>query len=211
MRGVSRIFSALVIAFALIGCKATVEGEAKKWDEKVVQMQGYAAEHPNFKAAIDEHMAAATALFEEAKAKGQGEAAAEAMSAANARVDELLDLFQRIDSKKREIERLEKDRDLMSLSARVVTPAIRAADEAVDAADDALRDAAPADAAAAKVALKGAVERLDRGARELRRLRDRAKRDRRKEEKALKSGASSKSSKSSTPKTTRTETVKGLH
>lgn len=210
MRGVSRLVGALVIALALVGCKATVEGEAKKWDEKVAQMQGYAVEHPNFKAAIEDHMAAATTLFEDAKARGQGEEAAEAMAAANARVDELLDLFQRIDTKRREIRRLEKDRDLMSLSARVVTPAIRAADEAVDAADDALRDATPADAAAAKEALKGVVDRLDDGARELRRLRDRAKRDRRKEEKALKSGAGS-SSQSSSARTTRTETVKGLH
>ncbi|MEZ4384860.1 MAG: hypothetical protein R3A79_26250 [Nannocystaceae bacterium] len=198
--------SAVVIVFALVGCKATVEGEAKRWDAKVAQMQGYAAARPNFKAAIDAHMAAATASYDAAKAKGQGEAAAEGMAAANAEVDELLGLFDRVEDRTREIGRLERDHDLLSLSARVVTPAIKAADEAVEVAEEILREAAPADAAAAKVSLSAALDRLDRGARELRRLRDRAKRDRRKLEKALKVEG-----RGANEPVTRTETVKGLH
>ncbi len=206
-RSLSCLVSALLLAGSLFACRATVEGESKKWETKVVALRGYAESHPNFAPAIDEHMARATALFEAAKAKGAGEEAAEGMAEANREMDELLGLFERVDARIKEIHRLEKDRDLLSRRAREVTPAVKRADQAILDAEGALQAATPADAAAAKVALEGALGGLDRAAGDLRRLRDGAKRERRRAEKSRK-----KSSRvDSTPAPTKVNTVKGLH
>lgn len=197
----------LILAGSLASCQATVEGESKKWETKVVALQGYAVSHPNFAPAIEQHTAEATALFEDAKAKGQGEEAADAMAEANRRLDDLLGLFERVDARIKEIHRLETNHDLLSLRAREVTPAVKRAAAAISDAEAVLKSAAPSDVASAKKALENALSGLDRAAGDLRRLRDRAKRDRRRVEKSR-----DKSSRvDSTPSSTKVNTVKGLH
>lgn len=206
------LLSALLLTLSLVACPATVEDESKRWHANIAALDGYAAAHPNFKAAVEEHRAAANLLFEDAKAKGAGEEAAAAMEGANKRLDELLGLFKGIDQKKQEIARLRQDRDLMSASARVVNPALESADQAIAHVDGLLQDAAPADAAAAKELLQGALDRLELGAGQLSRIRDREARERksnsrRRRRKSSKKGLSSESKTSSK----KVKTVKGLH
>ncbi len=204
------LLSAFVLALAL-ACSATVENESKRWQANITALDGYAAAHPNFKVAVEEHRAAASVLFEEAKAKGAGEEAAAAMERANARLDELLSLFQGIEQKKKDIARLRRDRDLMSASAREVNPALESADEAIVYADGVLQEAAPEDAAAAQEVLRQALNRLETGVGGLKRIRDRVARERKSNSRRRRS--SSKKSSSSRPATSpsKSKTIKGLH
>jgi len=206
------LLSALLLTLSLVACSATVENESKRWHANIVALDGYAAAHPNFKAAVEEHRTAANLLFEEAKAKGAGEEAAAAMEGANKRLDELLGLFQGIDQKKQEIARLRKDRDLLSASARVVNPALAGADEALAYVDGVFQDATPADAAAAKELLRGALERLELGASQLSRIRDREARERKSNSRRRRRKSSKKgSSTNQTTPSSKVKTVKGLH
>jgi len=204
--GLRSFVVSLILAGSLAACQATVDGESKKWETKVAALQGYALSYPSFAPAIEQHMAEATALFEAAKAKGQGEEAADGMAEANRHLGELLGLFERVDARVQEILRLEKDRDLLSLRARVVTPALKRADAALSDAEKALKSATPSDVTAARKALEGALGGLDRAAGDLRRLRDGAKRERRRAEKSRKKRGVDSSSAS-----TKVNTVKGLH
>ena len=178
MGWIFRWISTVVLLATLVGCKATVEGEAKRWQAKVEQLSDHGATHPNFRAPIDAHIAAATALYDAASDRGSEEEVAKAMAEANRMLDELLQLFEAVDRHKRELVQLQRDHDLMSLSAKIVTPLLREADDAIFAANETLRTATPASAAGAKTTLKAVVDRLEAAARALRRLRDQARRDR---------------------------------
>ena len=206
------LFSSLLLALVLVACSPTVENESKRWQASIAALDGYAAAHPNFKVAVEEQRAQASVLFEEAKAKGAGEEAAEAMEAANQHLDELLSLFQGVEKKKKEIARLRRDRDLMSVSARVVNPALEAADGAIVYADGVLQEAAPEDAAAAKEVLQQALDRLELGAGGLSRIRDRAARERKSNSRRRRRRSGKKSSSSGRSTLSgKVKTVKGLH
>ncbi len=184
MQWLVRVVCTVVLLATLSGCKATVEGESKRWQTKVEQLNSHAAAHPNFQAPIEAHIAAAAVQYEGARDRGNDEEVAKAMAEANRTLDELLQLFESIDSRKQEVARLQRDHDLMSLSARIVTPLIREADDAVFAVNETLRTATPPTAARAKISLKTALDRLEAATRNLRRLRDQARRDRERQERS---------------------------
>ncbi len=183
---------ALLLVFSVgAACKATVESEAKRWSSNVAAMKRYSSEYPNFKLAMDTHLAEVKKDYDAANSLSDEEAKAEAMQAANARLNQIAGEFSRLDREIREINRLKRNSDLLSLPARQATPAIRRAEEVVREAEVRLREASPQSPLEASALLKSQADRLDEASRELRRLRDRAKRERKKANSSSRSGSSS--------------------
>lgn len=64
-------------------CKKTVEGESKRWERNLTQVQELKALYPGFSKALDEQQKKAQAAMEAAKAVGDAEQSAKAMAEAN--------------------------------------------------------------------------------------------------------------------------------
>ncbi len=193
---------ALLLVFtAGVACKATVESEAKRWSSNVAAMKRYSSEYPNFKLAMDTHLVEVTKDYDAANTLSDEEAKAEAMQAANTRLTQIVGEFSRLERKISEINRLKRNRDLLSLPARQATPAIRHAEEVVREAEVRLREAKPQSPLEASALLKSVADRLDEASRELRRLRDRAKRERKKANSRSSSSSSSSKGKKTTKRT----------
>jgi hypothetical protein len=82
----AKIHSTLLVFFTMIlllsGCAKTVEGESKKWDANVSEVNGLAAKYPGMKPALDARLAAAKATWDSAAALEE-KAKIDAMAAAN--------------------------------------------------------------------------------------------------------------------------------
>lgn len=82
----AKIHSALLAFFTMIflvtGCSKTVEGESKKWDANVVEVNGLSAKYPGMKPALDARLAAAKATYDSAAALEE-KAKIDTMAAAN--------------------------------------------------------------------------------------------------------------------------------
>jgi hypothetical protein len=82
----AKIHSALLAFFTMIllvtGCPKTVEGESKKWEANVAEVNALAAKYPGMKPALDARIAAAKATYDSAEGLEE-KAKIEAMSAAN--------------------------------------------------------------------------------------------------------------------------------
>jgi hypothetical protein len=102
MRGL--VVVALGTTLFVAGCKKTVEGENKAWDRNIAKVNELATLYPGFANALRAQQKAAEDAMAQARSVGDKEAAAKAMSNANAMIDSgwVYSLSQ-IESKKRNL------------------------------------------------------------------------------------------------------------
>ncbi len=110
------------------GCKPSVEGETRAWDQNKLTLQEWSGRFPNFRPAIDGRVAEAQADFDAAKGIGDADARAAKMREANDKLYALTSAFQEIDRKLKEYDTLKADPNLLRLPGTILMPAMQMSD-----------------------------------------------------------------------------------
>lgn len=124
-----RMWIAALALLAAVGCKPSVEGETRAWDQNKLTLQEWAGRFANFKPAIDGRVAEAQKDFEAAKGLSDPDARAAKMREANDKLYVLTTAFQEIDRKLKEYDNLKADPNLLKLPGTILMPAMQASEQ----------------------------------------------------------------------------------
>ncbi|MSQ84603.1 MAG: hypothetical protein EXR77_17275 [Myxococcales bacterium] len=121
--------SVMVLAlFLACGCKPSVEGETRAWDQNKLTLQEWSGRFANFRPAIDSRVAEAQTDFDVAKSMGDPDARAAKMREANDKLYALTTAFQEIDRKLKEYDRLKADPLMLRMPGTMLMPAMQMSD-----------------------------------------------------------------------------------
>lgn len=160
-------------ALLALGCKPSVEGETRAWDQNKLTLQEWSGKFANFKPAIEGRIAEAQRDFDAAKVLSDADARAAKMREANDKLYALTTAFQEIDRKVKEYDTLKNDPALLRLQGMVLMPAMQASENIMRAARMRM-DGPVANAGEALGRLRDASAGIDNAMRPLQDLRSRA-------------------------------------
>jgi hypothetical protein len=155
----TRTFLALLAALMLVltGCKKSVEGETKKWEDNVAHVKELMAKYPGFKPALEARLKSATTVYD-AAASLADDAKIEKLAAANTAITK--DFVAGLDALEPKMKQLREKRveaaakagdESSRLGAKV---AAEDAQKALDRAEKSLEAGAADEASAAVVVAK---------------------------------------------------------
>lgn len=96
MKNTFRFLSIAVITVFMVNCSANLKTETDKWQKYQTLKTELEQKWPNFKPALDSHVAEAKKLVDEANQLSDEKAKAEKLSAANDKAGELLDKLRQV-------------------------------------------------------------------------------------------------------------------
>lgn len=163
----SKFIAALALTLGLavqLGCKPTTQRETQRWERNQIAVTELGERWPGFKAVLDAKQAEAQGAWEAASQVSDEEAKAQAMDAANDQFNPLLGKLEQVESKSQGVRDLITKVNRLKLSQKKTkarrSDLIDMAETALAEIDQAMRDAEPADEAAAVALAEAQISRL---------------------------------------------------
>lgn len=123
------LFAALALSAALLGCKPSIEGETRSFDQNKLTVQEFGGKFPALKMALDARLAEAQQTFDAALQLSDPDQRAQKMRDANNLVTVITGLFREIETKVRDLETLKRDPTLLQLPGTQLMPAMQMSDQ----------------------------------------------------------------------------------
>ncbi|MHC4830319.1 MAG: hypothetical protein ACYTFT_08195, partial [Planctomycetota bacterium] len=166
------IVATLLATWVVVAGCPSEEGIEKGWFDRKDKAQQVQAKYPYMKALMQQGIDEATKLYDEAKAKPEGERK-DGLRAAIKRLSTLMAPFEAYDEKHKEIAKLKADPELKKLQATektLLNVIVKAADDRIKEAETLLQKAKASNPGERTELLKQATAILDKGAAGLREL-----------------------------------------
>jgi hypothetical protein len=147
----------VVCMFIVSGCKKDEADQSADWAKNIETVQKYSAKFPAFKAIFEERLAEAQKSFDDAKGVSDKVARADAMGAANQRINDLFPPFVSYESASKGLTEMIAKHATLPAALAGVTAAAKAAQEAATAS---VAEAKPTNVGEAKLKIEEATSML---------------------------------------------------
>lgn len=123
------LFAAVALSAALLGCKPSIEGETRSFDQNKLTVQEFGGKFPSLKGALDGRLAEAQQTFDAALQLSDPDQRAQKMRDANNLITVITGLFREIETKVRDLDALKHDPTLLQLPGTQLMPAMQMSDQ----------------------------------------------------------------------------------